>query len=478
LRIKPEDLKLANTVASIKESSGNTAKKNYWNGVHLLVTKPGTITLKTTDGSFWIEWHIPTEGPTDEWQALIKSEALDCAARYLDGGSFEVSRQNRVISLTKGEFSYPLREETPQTYPEPRLGENPTTWTVESKPLSDNLKFVAAFIDETNPNANKSIATLFSNGQLSAGNPTRHATVNGLTAPTDMSFKTRAAKAVANFISRIGDNVEITVTDSTYQFRDPAAGHSLVLLSEPGRFKRVGQDLSNKMMEIITVDRKTLYQRAQIFQGALRENIDRINCALRGENEQSSLRVSTPDDEAPAHDEFGVYRTFVPRKIETGEVDTQGNKTLREETPEEVEARKGPVEFALGREALASTLAAMEGTSIILKYYGRFLLIQDEIARVDGQPTGPEKTVLMQAKTLAAARLEEELAARKRLEEEAAAKVQAEREAAEAAAKLQQEKDVEEKVEATKVAVAANGNNEETTGLLNTQPAAEAANGK
>lgn len=50
MRVKPEDLRVANKVANIKESSaGAGARKNYWNGVHRFVTQGNKWIMKTTD---------------------------------------------------------------------------------------------------------------------------------------------------------------------------------------------------------------------------------------------------------------------------------------------------------------------------------------------------------------------------------------------------------------------------------------------
>ena len=416
MKVKPEDLRTANSIAGIKEGSAGASKKNYWNGVHKLTTKEreGKLLLKTNDGSLWLEWSIPYEDSLIEIDSLVQEAAFDYAAK-MEGGSLEVTRANRIIHLGKQQFSYPLREETPQQYPDPKPEGTPIRWTCPTATLASCLRFVAPFIDETNPNANKSVATLFTNGELKAGNPQRFAFVEGLNAKADMSFKSRTCKAVSTFLSRIGDIVEISVYNNLYEFKDPVQGHRLAVLAETGRFMQALQDLSNRILEIDQVDRKTLYQRAVVFGGALREGIDRLNIEIKGENELASLKVSTPGEQNDiAQDEFGIYRTF-PEKAN--------------EAPEQLAERKKPIEYAMSRQALVDSLGAMDGTTITFRYCGRMTLIEDELVAEDGGAALPKKTVLILTKSLAQA-AQEEIAQKQKLVEETGAKKKAEEEKA------------------------------------------------
>lgn len=381
MRVKPEHLKLANRVAGIKETTSTAARRNYWNGVHRLFVdrEAGCLVLKTNDGSMWLEWKIPYEGDPIDMDVLIPERQFDSAARYLEGGSLEVVRHNRIVTLEKDQLRYRMKEETTQPYPEPDLGTNPVTWRTVSAHLAKALKFVGSFIDEANPSKHKSVATLYTNGRLIGGNPKRIAAVKGLQAEADMSFKTRTAKVVAEFLSCIGDNVEITVSDRCYQFKDPDAGHTLIVLSDEGRFPSVERDLTHLIQEVDQVDRKTLLQRAKAFAGTMQEGAERLNLSFRGQGDTASLHVYTPgnDPNEVTEDEFAVYREFSETADRTTEVGA-------------------PLDVGVNRDFLSGALDAMEGTTVKFKYCGRMLLVEDEVPDVEeGETRGPERSILI-----------------------------------------------------------------------------------
>jgi len=189
LKVKPEDLKIANKVAHIKDMATG-AKKHYWNGVHRLKSEGDSLILMTQDGLVWLEWHIPLEEPAVEsMDVLIPAEAFDAASRHLEGGSLEISRNGGITTLERGQLHYRLREETPQDYINPKEGSGPVTWETDSVPLAKALRFVSRFIDELSPQENKNCATLYhEDSLLTGGNPRRLARVKGLKADATMSF--------------------------------------------------------------------------------------------------------------------------------------------------------------------------------------------------------------------------------------------------------------------------------------------------
>lgn len=409
MRVKPEDLRVANKVANIKESSaGAGARKNYWNGVHRFVTQGSKWIMKTTDNTVWVEWHVPTDGPVQEMDVIVQEGPFACVAKYLEGGSLEVTRENRIVTLSKGQLKYRLREETPQEYPEPNLGENPTIWVCETRPLVDALRFLASFIDERNPNANKSVATLYTNGVITGGNPQRIATHKGLSCSAEMSFKSRTARVVAEFLSNIGEKVQISVTNATYKFTDPDSGHNLVVLAEEGRFKHVERDLTPLIREMAQVDRKMLLQLAKAFEGAMATGQNRVSLTFRGATDHASLKICTPGDNPGevTEDEFAVFRE-VPKK--PGETDPDH---------ETRQSALGQLEIALTREFLADALEAMTGTNVKFKFCGRMVLVEDEQVDTEAAPaegvntpavTRPyyEKSVLLASRSGRAGRDEE-----------------------------------------------------------------------
>lgn len=395
MKVKPEDLRLANSVAGIKESSSGTAKKFYWNGVHKLVTRGDKLCLRTTDGTVWLDWYMPTEGEPLQLDSIVTHTSFEAPAKYMEGGSLEVSRSPGIITLKKGQqFTYPMVEQQAVgEYPEPTVGTNPTEWTCETTKLSKALRFVSGFIDETNPNANKSVATLRPDGTLVGGNPKKCAILKGLSASAEMSFKSRTARVVSTFLDRIGDNVKISVSigeNATYTFTDPDSKHQLIVLSEAGRFPPVSQNMMTRVSEVLIIDRKTLLLRCLAFAGAMKEGQDRINLTIKGVKEHASLRVWTPGEGADiAADEFSIYRT-VPDKVN--------------EQPQDKEARvtalgaRGPVDMFFNREFLAATLQAMEGTSVTFRSDSqRFALLEDETVTDETAATNPVKTVLLTA---------------------------------------------------------------------------------
>jgi len=392
MRVKPEDLRLANSVAGVKESSSGTQKKFWWNGFHRLVTQGNKLVLRTTDGTLWLDWFIPIEGEAVPIDAVVSSTAFEAPAKYMEGGSLELSRSPGIITLKKGQFVYPMVEQQATgEYPVPTPGDNPIEWTCETHKLAKALRFVSGFIDETNPNANKSVATLRVDGTLVGGNPRKCAILRGLEAKAEISFKSRTARAASMFLERIGDTVKISVTDKTYTFTDPDNGHSFVISAETGRFPPVSQQMMNKVSEVLIVDRKTLLLRCLAFAGAMKEGQDRINLTIRGTKEHASLKVWTPGEgQDIASDEFSIYRTVPDKEGETAELKEARLMTL---------STKGPVDMFFNREFLANTLQAMEGTSVTFHSDGqRFALLQDEAATGDDAAKSvPTKTVLLTA---------------------------------------------------------------------------------
>jgi hypothetical protein len=297
-----------------------------------------------------------------------------------------------------------LKEETPQQYPEPVPGENPVVWRTDSASLAKALRFVGPFIDETNPNKNKSVGTLYTTGTLTGGNSQRIATAKGLTARAELSFKARTAKVVAEFLSSIGDNVEISVSDRTYVFKDPDNGHRLVVLSEEGRFPTVERDLTNMLREVDQVDRKMLLGRAKAFAGTMPLGADRLNLSFRGSEENASLHVYTPGDTTErTDDEFAVYREFpVPPPARLDDETDEAYALRVEENRQQVVAARGPaqpLEIGLNREFLAGALDVMEGTQVKFKICGtRMVLVEDELGDLEeGTVRGPEKSILLTA---------------------------------------------------------------------------------
>jgi len=407
VKVKPQHLKLANKVAGVKDSSASTAKKFYWSGVHKLKVDGNNLVLMSHDGNFWLEWYMPTEDAPIEMDTIIQAEPFDYAARYLDGGSLDITREGGIVTLHKGQLNYRLREESHQQYPTPEPGENPITWVGDSAIFAKALKYVIQFIDETNSSQDKSVATLYHDDKtLWAGHPKRMGIVHGLEAAATMSFKAKGAKVVAEFLSSISDKVQITVTNRNYTFYDPAGKHKLIISAENGRFPKVTQNIGPMLKETVIVDRKMLLTRAKLYAGAMQQGSDRLNLYFRGTSHNASLRISTPGEteQEITSDEFGVIREMA--------VEVPAGSAIPETS------------VAIMRSTLESTIEQMEGTTLKWLHCGRMVVIEDEDVNAEvenGEAATPtpaaalRKSAVITVQTLRQAEEEE-----RRLKEEAA----------------------------------------------------------
>lgn len=427
MKIKPENLRAANSVIQLKDTSPSASKKNYWNGVHYITTKDNDLLIQTQDGQIWIDWYIPLEGESKELEVIVPAANLDSAARYLHGGSLDLVYDAGYLTLEKGRMHYRIRCDSKRTYPGPVIKGDAVSWEAPSNLYARALKFTGPFIDETNPSLDKSGATFYHDkGFIVAGSSKRISLAKGLTGLKNLSFKTKAAKVISEFLSSIGDTVKITVTESHYRFEDPVNKHSLTITAEAASFPAMTAPDSSRIREVVRIDRKKLLTLTKAFAGVLPEGSDRLNLTFKGIDEHSSLRVHTPGSQESeiTDDEFGIYREIVdkiPQDVVRGQTGPTHIDLDRNNPP--------TVDIALSRSFLEATLDQMEGTTVKWTYYGRNVLVEDTETTTEGSEERPSllKSICMVIQTVREANDIEKKASEKVVkdEEEAKSKVEA-----------------------------------------------------
>lgn len=373
LKVKPSDLKVAAKVSGgVKDVTAAGAKRHYWNSVHRLLLKDRKLTLMTNDGAIWMDWIIPIEvGGDGEFDTLVPAAQFnDMAARSAEGGLYEIRREDGVLHLIQGQRNLRIREETSQLYPIPEAGNGQQEFIVPAAPLARALKFVAPFIDATNPTPSKSIATLDTNGVLLGGSPKRVAQVSGLPRPPFyLSFKQKNARAVAGFLGQIEGNVRVMVDDRHYIFESVQSGHKILVLGESVQFPNLLRNLVGKETESWKVDNKTILSGVQILSALLPAEADRLNLRVRGLAADASLRLSTiGDDRRNSNDEFAIIRRFW--KLEAGQLVERVFET--DQIPSSW--------IAVNCRVFQEVLGQMEGTTMDVKFYSpqKLLYLEDE----------------------------------------------------------------------------------------------------
>lgn len=364
MKIKPEDFRLATKIANIKDVQSTGANKQYWNSVYRLVADPqkSHLTLKTTDKSLWITWNIPVAEEMQEFDSILPSDQVDTISKHTEGGSYEITYSKGAVIFNQDLRHLPVVEEAQKEYPEVSKLENPKSFKMVSKDLSRALKFITPFIEEGNPQADKSVVTFYpERGAFVGGSLRKMARVDGVQGECEMSFKKKTARAVYIFAENISEEVEVMVTEDYYRFFDPHSGNELVVRADVGRFPLVDKDFSDSITDVIKADRKMLADTVSILTGLLPEGADRLDLIFKGQDETASLYLKTggggEDSEQVAHDEFSVFRNRL-----------QGSA----DKPH----------FAVNGKFLRAAIEQMEGTTLTLSYLGKgkgnLFTIQDE----------------------------------------------------------------------------------------------------
>jgi hypothetical protein len=447
LEVKPLDLKTAARVSgSIKDTTSSGARRNYWNSVHRLTVVGNRLQLRTNDGSVWLDWNIPVEGNAENWDVLLPAAQFnEMASKSNEGGMYNIKKENGLIHLTQGgQRNLRLREETMQQYPEPSPGTDPKTWEVAAEPLARALRFVQPFIDATNPTPAKSVATLFDSGLLVGGSPKKFAWVEGLKADKPLSFKSKTAKAIADFLRHLTDTVRITIDSLHYTFECPHHGHKLVVSGENVTFPNMMRNIKGMEAEIFKVDSKMLQSGVAILSALLPAEADRLNLEIKGSGDNASLRLSTlGDDSHNSNDEFTVLRTLFTGPQADGEERPKWEPTAENPEP--------PTTYlAVNCRNLLEVLNQMEGTTLTARWFDNLKLLYLEDEKTE--ETDIVKSILLTAQNLsnmnAADRLAlqaQELENAKKAAAEAKIKEEADKaaKAAEKAAKKEPKKDGE-----------------------------------
>jgi hypothetical protein len=397
LQIKPTNIKdIASISGAVKDVSPGGAKKNYWNSVHRLVLKGTSLQLLTNDGSIWLTWNIPLEAGEGEFDILIPAAQFnDVAARSAEGSLYNLTRDKGIFCLSQGKRNLRLREDSPQTYPEPEKGNGAQEFTVNSLVLAKALAFVSPFQDVSNPQINKTVLTWYPEGFMLGGSPRRMAKVERLPKPLKMmSFKQRNARAIAAFLRKLVGDVKITIDDRHYTFTCVTHGHQIQVMEETASFPDLIKNLEKQLTETYKIDNKTINSCVSILGTVLTTDMDRLNMRFRGKANNASLRMSTMgDDSKNSNDEFPLIRKYWKYETELKDI------------TEESEA--ADTWLSINAKVLQEAIAHMEGTYLDCHYYKKMkmLYIQDEVGNNE---TDIVRSILVTVQPSTAAEAEKE----------------------------------------------------------------------
>jgi hypothetical protein len=160
------------------------------------------------------------------------------------------------------------------------------------------------------------------------------------------------------FLSALEGDVQITVTEKHYCFECPIYHHRLIIAREMASF-REPQDRKGAETEILKVDGPRLLSGVSILEGLLPKDINRMLFEIRGQKEESFIKISTAVEASKSsQDEVAIIR----------------------ETPSANGSNLSDAQFAVNNKFLALALREMTGVILTLKYYhkDKLLYIEDE----------------------------------------------------------------------------------------------------
>ena len=151
-------------------------------------------------------------------------------------------------------------------------------------------------------------------GDLVGGSPTKAVRVVGLpSALAPLSFRRRTALVVATFLERVGGDVEVRVGGAYYSFTSTRDGHVLELRGEPAPFPVELLALDEPPLEAWRIDRKELLNCLEILAVFLPTRGDKLEFRVRGNGENSVIRISTPGTPTTRScDEIAIFRATTP----------------------------------------------------------------------------------------------------------------------------------------------------------------------
>lgn len=343
-----ETLKNAARLMSHLAETGGATSHDPRRGSYLVTAGGGRLRLTATDGTTRLEWSMPGDGlDRDEFEECIDASRFDAlATRLADGGRLQVERDGGLLLAQAGaspsrpnggttRIRLPARAGT--AFPPRILDPGPDgpaevspRWTVPAASLARALAFVAPFIGSKNPNLSRSVATWTPEGELVGGSMLKTVRVGGLPPSLmPLSFRRRGARVIAIFLERIAGDVEVRVGGAYCSFTGVRDGHVLEVRGEPDAFPAQYLGLDELPAESWRIDRKALLSSLEILEVFLPTGGDDFEFRVRGEGDNSAMRISTPGTEATrSSDEFAICRIAdhppgrpgPPRSVPAGEI--------------------------------------------------------------------------------------------------------------------------------------------------------------
>jgi len=383
--VEAEELKkVARLVTGLKDTSPKALRDCCWNGVHRMIAEDDRFRLLTTDREFFLDWDIPVKDGLngEDFDLAISAGRFNEMISFASNDGFELEylTSSRQLVFHQGERTLRLDTTPVGAYPTPPdVGSS--SWTTDAQRLSRELRFMVPLIDAKNTNAARSVVTLSSPGVLIGGSPKRYARVTGLDSPpTPMNLKQKPAKVLAEFLGALTGLVDITDASPSggstgLRIMTPDSRRSIVVNGESTPFQDTSQSLESEPIDQWRVDRKLWLRGINIIHAVQPPGTDWLTLRIRGDGEQSSIRISSSKDEADAsHDEFPIFRFPVSG-------DSTSDNSRR---PEDV--------LNVSAGTMREILQAMSADSVIVEHFINRQLLR---TRDDARPADPVRSILI-----------------------------------------------------------------------------------
>jgi hypothetical protein len=317
IKVKPSELKLAcKLAAQVRDVSAGGSKRYPWLNLYRIVAGDGGLALYANDGFTLLTWYLQLEEPTTDVYDIVLSSAKfnEITSKASEGASYEITRENNQLVMTKASQLLRLREEVPTKYTQPGENQNSTfedqVFSVEAAVLAKNLKFAAPFLDANHATVAVSLGTWTTNGMIVGGWNRQQVKIEGMPCPpVDMSFKQKTMKSVVAFLSALEGEVYITISGGKYIFECPTRHHRLIVSGESLNHPSSIKGLEGQVSGIIKFDGKTLLTGVSQLNILLPAEADRLSVTVMGSRENAVMRVTTLGDESEkSWEEFPIIR--------------------------------------------------------------------------------------------------------------------------------------------------------------------------
>ena len=371
--------------------------RHSWSQVYRLVLSGGRLCLQTTDGR--LSWILCAEmdRPQQEFDVLVSAREFDGLRwpKEWDGVEIEHDAALNLLTIRRGLMVLRMTADPSHTYPKQqdessKLAQatderhpdraKAVRWMIDARTLFESLEFVSPLVARPRFGAETSVVAYLPGGRLVGGTPLVFGTVEGLPSPpTVMSYSRPSAEVLAAFLAELGGAVQVEISKPFHRFTCPNVGHELHLLSKDGAPPPWPQPDDEDYEEIL-IDRRSFTRDALIARVCLPKHADRLEVLIRGDAENASLRLSTPDfDGAGTPGSFGTRGSFYLRDV------IRDVRPLIHRPGEEREAPDS--RFSVLADHLCTALERMKGETLRLVYYGRLTLL-----RIDDAAEGPGET--------------------------------------------------------------------------------------